>query len=257
MPPKEDAYHPYIARDGDALSELLYRRGADPDRVWNAPQNAALKASRCHIDMLHPCDVIYVPPPSKPSWLPVKIGATNAFVATPYLRDPYPVIALAQSSTSPSIHNLLLRLIFPWPDRNTGIVVNGSTLAPGKDYFETDWGIFFQPPGEFSGTLNGTVSFDGRSDYRFGITTAMTVDEQLESLYAQTLNVRSFATAMRSQLATNGKTAGQIGAFVHSLLLTAFYARGAVIAEIETAVDPADWDPFAERVRGMPALLDL
>lgn len=249
-------YQPYVVREGDSLSELSYRRGVDPLDVWSAPANASLKASRCHMDLLHPGDLIYLPEPKRTTFFPLKVGSINRFAANPFLGDPYPRIVLEQSSATASISNLLIRLTFPWADPITKLVVNGNELAAARDYFECEFSAFFRAPGEFAGTLEGTVSFAGRSDYDFSLSIATALQERLESIFAQSLNVRAFATAVRARMARQGRTSPEADSFIHNLLLAAFYARQSTLEALEQGVAAGtDWEQFSECVRKLPALL--
>ncbi len=74
---------PYVVRSGDHLPLLAHKMGFDADTVWNDPKNADLKKLRGSPNILCVGDILYVPktPPPK-SWLPVKVGGSNSFVAT-------------------------------------------------------------------------------------------------------------------------------------------------------------------------------
>jgi hypothetical protein len=256
MPQPASAFEPYVVREGDSLSELAERRGADPGDVWSAPENATLKASRCHMDLLHPLDLVYLPTET-PTTFALVTGSTNVFVAAPRQLRAYPVIVLAQSSDRPALSNLLIRARYPWTDPISKFVLNGEELRAEKDFVESNVGAFFRPSGDVSSTLEGTLSFEGRSDYTFTLSVATTVEEQLESIYAQSWNVRALNEAIQTDLAMGGWDSGEIDALAHNLLLTAFYARHAAIEELEKAVaGGSEWEQFTERVMNLPTLSD-
>jgi hypothetical protein len=72
---------PYVVRQGDYLTALAYARGADPDQIWNAPENAKLRELRKNPEILAPCDIVYLPPAPEPRWHKVKLGQVNTFVS--------------------------------------------------------------------------------------------------------------------------------------------------------------------------------
>jgi hypothetical protein len=71
---------PYVVRQGDHLPKLAVRMGFDPEAVWNHPQNEKLRQIRPSAHILCAADLLYVPEPKK-SWLPVRTGETNRYVA--------------------------------------------------------------------------------------------------------------------------------------------------------------------------------
>ena len=73
---------PYVIRSGDYLTAIAYSRGLKPDDVWNDPANATLRQTRKNPEMLAPGDVLYLPA-VKRTWMPLKVGSANAFVASP------------------------------------------------------------------------------------------------------------------------------------------------------------------------------
>ncbi len=71
---------PYIVCQGDFLAKVAARLGFDAEVVWKDEKNADLRAQRDNPDQLVTGDVLYVPEPTR-KWLPLKVGATNAFAA--------------------------------------------------------------------------------------------------------------------------------------------------------------------------------
>ena len=59
---------PYVVKQGDYLLKLAHGLGFDADTVWNADENADLKAKR-DPNILCPGDLLYVPD-SEPKPLP-------------------------------------------------------------------------------------------------------------------------------------------------------------------------------------------
>lgn len=55
------AYEPHLVRQGEYLSLLAHRRGADPDEVWQHDKNAQLREARMSRDVLLPGDVVWLP----------------------------------------------------------------------------------------------------------------------------------------------------------------------------------------------------
>ena len=47
---------PYVVRQGDYLTALAHARGADPNQIWNAPENAKLRELRKNRAILAPGD---------------------------------------------------------------------------------------------------------------------------------------------------------------------------------------------------------
>jgi Putative peptidoglycan binding domain len=76
------ATQPYVIRASDYLTAIAYARGLKPDEIWQNPDNAGLRELRGNPEMLAPGDVLYLPA-VKPKWLPVSVGSTNTFVASP------------------------------------------------------------------------------------------------------------------------------------------------------------------------------
>lgn len=74
---------PYVVRTGDHLSRIAFEQGLDADTIWNDPKNAELKKLRGNPNILLTGDILYLPDPLPKKWLPVTVGSTNKFVATP------------------------------------------------------------------------------------------------------------------------------------------------------------------------------
>jgi N-acetylmuramoyl-L-alanine amidase len=72
---------PYVIRQGDYLVKLAARMGFDAATVWGDPKNKALADLRGDMNILRPGDVIYLPDPVPPVWLPANVGATNVYTA--------------------------------------------------------------------------------------------------------------------------------------------------------------------------------
>jgi hypothetical protein len=72
------ALRPHLVRQGEYLSELCHRRGADPEAVWNASENEALRTSRMTGEILHPGDVIWLPEPEERK-LALSLESENEF----------------------------------------------------------------------------------------------------------------------------------------------------------------------------------
>jgi hypothetical protein len=70
---------PYVIRQGDFLSRLAFTKGFDADEVWDAPENAEIKAARPNPDILCPGDILYVPEP-KPDPLPLNVGGESTYM---------------------------------------------------------------------------------------------------------------------------------------------------------------------------------
>jgi Putative peptidoglycan binding domain len=71
---------PYIIRQGDYLLKVSHLLGFDPDKVWNDPKNADLKASRKDPTMLKPGDILFVPDEPKKR-LSLNAKQANVYVA--------------------------------------------------------------------------------------------------------------------------------------------------------------------------------
>jgi hypothetical protein len=70
---------PYVIRQGDYLKKLAFTKGFDADKVWDAPENADLKASRPNQDILCPGDILYLPEP-QPEPLPLNVGGESTYM---------------------------------------------------------------------------------------------------------------------------------------------------------------------------------
>lgn len=70
---------PYIVRQGEHLAAIAARRGFDPDEVWQAPENEALRGRRPGAEMLAPGDVLYVPRQPPPAQA-LAARTTNRFM---------------------------------------------------------------------------------------------------------------------------------------------------------------------------------
>ena len=73
---------PYVVGDGDYLTAIAYRFATTETKVLADPKNAKLKENRPNPEILAPGDVVYVPRAPR-KWLPVTVGGTNSFKATP------------------------------------------------------------------------------------------------------------------------------------------------------------------------------
>ncbi len=73
---------PYVVRSGDYLSSIAYAQGVLADDIWQHPGNSKIRDLRKNQEMLAPGDVLVIPVPER-KWLPVSVGTTNKFVATP------------------------------------------------------------------------------------------------------------------------------------------------------------------------------
>jgi hypothetical protein len=71
---------PHIIRQGEYLDKLAFLKGFDADEVWNAPDNADLRARRDNPNLLCPGDILYLPKP-EPKSRPIRAGVTNSYVA--------------------------------------------------------------------------------------------------------------------------------------------------------------------------------
>ena len=82
---------PYVIRQGDYLKKLAFTKGFDADEVWNAADNADIKAARPNPDLLCPGDILYVPEP-KPEPLPLNVGGESTYTGDiPTVARPIPV----------------------------------------------------------------------------------------------------------------------------------------------------------------------
>jgi hypothetical protein len=70
---------PYVIEQGDYLDKLAVRFGFRASDVWEAPENAALRAKRAP-EQLHPGDVLYIPA-DPPRWLPLTPSTKNGYEA--------------------------------------------------------------------------------------------------------------------------------------------------------------------------------
>jgi hypothetical protein len=56
---------PHVVRQGEYLTQLASRLGFDAERVWNHEANRELRERRPNPDVLHPGDVLHLPPPRR------------------------------------------------------------------------------------------------------------------------------------------------------------------------------------------------
>jgi hypothetical protein len=73
---------PYIVRHGDYLTELAFRLGFDGPAVWEAEENAGLRALRDNPNQLNPGDVLHIPAERAQSTPRAYAHVTNRYVAT-------------------------------------------------------------------------------------------------------------------------------------------------------------------------------
>jgi hypothetical protein len=73
---------PYIVKTGEFLLGIAHRQRFDADAIWNDPKNSDLKDLRGDGSILCSGDVLYIPDPPKPNWMPLAVGASNSFTAT-------------------------------------------------------------------------------------------------------------------------------------------------------------------------------
>ncbi len=76
-----DELVPYTVRQGDYMTKLAARYGFDAKAVWTDPKNDAIRAQRDSMDLLCPCDIVYLPM-NKPKFLSVNVGSVNKFKGT-------------------------------------------------------------------------------------------------------------------------------------------------------------------------------
>ena len=76
------AMPPYVVRPGDHLSQIAFRHRVLPERVWNDPRNASLRAAGRSPEQLAPGDVLFLPE-APPSPLNLRAGAFNAYRVEP------------------------------------------------------------------------------------------------------------------------------------------------------------------------------
>jgi hypothetical protein len=72
---------PYVVRQGDYLTKLAHTMGFDPDLVWNHSKNSELRERRADKDLLHPGDILWLPPSPDKKRLQVRSGAANRYIA--------------------------------------------------------------------------------------------------------------------------------------------------------------------------------
>lgn len=72
----------YIVRQGDHLAGIAHRLGTTPDAIWGLPANADLRDRRGDGAVLHPGDLLHVPPPPEPRTASLRAGDTHAFRAS-------------------------------------------------------------------------------------------------------------------------------------------------------------------------------
>jgi len=72
---------PYVVRQGDYLTKLAHTMGFDPDLVWNHSKNSELREKRADKDLLHPGDILWLPPSPDKKRLQVRSGAANRYIA--------------------------------------------------------------------------------------------------------------------------------------------------------------------------------
>lgn len=73
-------WEPYVVKQGDHLDKIAFLRGCDPDTIWSNGKNADLANKRKSGAMLHPGDVLFVPPEAQPALELVK-GTSNRYTA--------------------------------------------------------------------------------------------------------------------------------------------------------------------------------
>lgn len=59
-------WQPYVVKQGDHLAKIAFLRGVDPQAIWSDPKNEALARRRKTGAMLHPGDILFVPPEPTP-----------------------------------------------------------------------------------------------------------------------------------------------------------------------------------------------
>lgn len=74
-------WEPYIVKQGDHLAKIAFLRGCDPDAIWSNPKNDTLAKKRKTGAMLHPGDILFVPPDPGGA-KDVTKGTNNRYTAT-------------------------------------------------------------------------------------------------------------------------------------------------------------------------------
>ncbi len=72
---------PYVIRQGDYLTKLGHTMGFDPELVWGHGKNAELRERRANKDLLHPGDIVWIPPSPDKKRLAIRSGAANRYIA--------------------------------------------------------------------------------------------------------------------------------------------------------------------------------
>jgi len=69
---------PYIIRQGDYLQSIAWTHGVPANQVWSHARNKDLRAERTDPNLLHPGDVLFIPPRARgaPS---LRLGAENCY----------------------------------------------------------------------------------------------------------------------------------------------------------------------------------
>ena len=73
---------PYVVRSGEYITAIAHANGLDPITLWEHADNADLRKTRSHPEMLAPGDILYLPKP-KAVKAPLTVGGDNAFVSNP------------------------------------------------------------------------------------------------------------------------------------------------------------------------------
>ena len=71
---------PHVVQQGDHVRKLAFRCGLDPETVWKHEKNAALADKRKNMDLLHPGDILHLPPEPPPP-VDVTAGSKNRYKA--------------------------------------------------------------------------------------------------------------------------------------------------------------------------------
>ncbi|MFO0615242.1 MAG: peptidoglycan-binding domain-containing protein [Polyangiaceae bacterium] len=74
-------WEPYVVKQGDHLDKIAFLRGCDADAIWSNAKNEEVAGKRKTGAMLHPGDVLFVPPEPGPA-LDVKKGTSNRYTAS-------------------------------------------------------------------------------------------------------------------------------------------------------------------------------
>ena len=134
---------PYLVRQGDYLTKLAFQHGFRADDVWNAPENADLKARRESMDVLAPGDVLQIPDGPPPP-LALSVGSSNQFKAVvpkvhvrvvlreadePLANEPYRVEGLAEPVDARSGPDGAVELDVPIAVRSLRLVLHERHVA--------------------------------------------------------------------------------------------------------------------------------